>query len=536
VVQPYLPLPDPSTSSGPALADLERQLWDAADTLRANSKLKASEYSVPVLGLIFLRFADHKFAQADAALAAAASPAATPRRRMLGKDDYKARGVLYLPPTARYQHLLDLPESAHLGQAINDAMRAVEAENEDLRDVLPKSYTHLDNRVLVELLRSFARIPHGLEGDAFGKIYEYFLGKFAMAEGQKGGEFFTPTALVQLIVAIMAPYHGRIYDPACGSGGMFVQSAAFVAAHQGRPEAAISVYGQEKTAETVRLCKMNLAVHGLGGEVRQGNTYYEDLHHARGQFDFVMANPPFNVDKVDRERIKDDPRFPLGIPRADNANYLWIQLFYSALNAGGRAGFVMANSAADARASEGEIRRRLIEAGVVDVLVAAGPNFFYTVTLPCTLWFLDRGKAGTPRADQVLFLDARHLYRQIDRAHRDWTPAQVEFLANIARLYRGEPAETAAGSADLLAQHFPAGAYRDVPGLCRVASRAEIAAQGWSLNPGRYVGVTDRPADDGDFQETLEALHEELEVLNAEARELEARIAENVAVLLGEGL
>jgi type I restriction enzyme M protein len=525
LVQLYLP-----TTS---LSEIEKRLWDAADELRANSKLKASEYSVPVLGLIFLRFADYKFAQVDADLKRAVpAEGVTPRRRTIGKADYQARGVLYLPPEARFDTLLDLPEGANIGQAINEAMRAIEAENEELRDVLPRTYTRLENAVLVTLLRNFVRIPVDIEGDAFGKIYEYFLGKFAMAEGQKGGEFFTPTALVKLIVEIIAPFHGRIYDPACGSGGMFVQSAAFVANHQRNPGAEISIYGQEKTSETLRLCKMNLAVHGLSGDIRQANTYYEDPHDAVGRFDFVMANPPFNVDKVDKERIKDDPRFPLGMPRTDNANYLWIQLFASALNERGRAGFVMANSAADARASEGEIRRRLIEAGWVDVLVAVGSNFFYTVTLPCTLWFFDRGKAGTPRQDRVLFVDARHLYRQIDRAHRDWTPAQIEFLANIARLYRGEAVETAAGSGPLLAEHFPDGAYRDVPGLCRAATRAEIAAQGGSLNPGRYVGVADRPADDFDFKERLEELNEELEVLNAEARELEERIAENMVFLL----
>ncbi len=528
MVQLYLPTA--------TLSDIEKRLWEAADELRANSKLKASEYSVPVLGLIFLRFADYKFAQVDADLKGATPLAegATPRRRSVGKADYQARGVLYLPQEARFDRLLQLPEGANIGQEINDAMRAIEAENDELRDVLPRTYTRLDNDVLVTLLRNFARIPVDIEGDAFGKIYEYFLGKFAMAEGQKGGEFFTPTALVKLIVEIIEPFHGRIYDPACGSGGMFVQSAAFVANHQRNPGAAISIYGQEKTDETLRLCKMNLAVHGLSGDIKQANTYYENPHQAVGRFDFVMANPPFNVDKVDKERIKDDPRFPLGMPRSDNANYLWIQLFASALNQRGRAGFVMANSAADARASEGEIRGRLIEAGLVDVLVAVGSNFFYTVTLPCTLWFFDRGKAGTPRADRVLFVDARHLYRQLDRAHRDWTPAQIEFLANIARLYRGEPVETGAGSGPLLAEHFPDGAYRDVPGLCRAASRAEIAAQGGSLNPGRYVGVADRAADAFDFKERLVELNEELEVLNAEARELEARIGENVALLLEE--
>jgi type I restriction enzyme M protein len=245
-----------------------------------------------------------------------------------------------------------------------------------------------------------------------------------------------------------------------------------------------------------------------------------------------MANPPFNVDKVDKDRIKDDPRFPFGLPKPDNANYIWIQVFYSALNPKGRAGFVMANSASDARGSELEIRRKLIEAGVVDVMISIGSNFFYTVTLPCTLWFLDRGKVKTPRKDKVLFLDARHIYRQIDRAHRDFRPEDIEFLANIVRLYRGEEPETTNGSADLMKEKFPKGKYVDIPGLCKVVTIKDIEAQGFSLNPGRYVGVADRPQDDFDFKEKLEELNEELEVLNTEARELEERIAENVAKLL----
>ena len=547
------------------ITDIEKRLWDAADELRANSKLKSSEYSVPVLGLIFLRYADHKFALAERELVETSRrDVSTARRRTIGKIDYQARGVLYLPDAARFARLLAQPEGADIGQAINDAMRAIEAENEALRDVLPKTYNRLDNRTLFALLKNFNSVPMDIEGDAFGKIYEYFLGKFAMSEGQKGGEFFTPTSIVKLIVEIIEPFGGRIFDPASGSGGMFVQSARFVAEHRrgangdltagaGLPTVSpgsLSIFGQEKVAETVRLCRMNLAVNGLEGDIDQGNSCYEDPHNARGKFDFVMANPPFNVDKVDKERLVDDPRFPFGLPKSDNANYLWIQLFYSSLNATGRAGFVMANSAADARGSELEIRRKLIEAGAVDVMVAVGSNFFYTVTLPCTLWFFDRGKGEEEtrrggvggRADTVLFLDARHIYRQVDRAHREFTPEQIEFLATIVRLYRGEglngytfdatalnltPIQQAAAETAIRTTQ-----YADIPGLCKVATRAEIAAQGWSLNPGRYVGVAEREDDDGDWREQLEALNEELEVLNAEARELEARIGENVVGLL----
>jgi len=509
---------------------IENRLWAAADELRANSKLKSSEYAVPVLGLIFLRYADHKFGAIQKEIEGKSTG-----RRKIGPADYQAKGVLYLPEQARFSSLLKLPEGANIGQAINDAMRAVEAENRDLKDVLPKSFNRLEGATLVELLKVMASIPMDIEGDAFGKIYEYFLGKFALSEGQKGGEFFTPTSVVRLIVRIIEPYHGRIYDPACGSGGMFVQSARFVGEHKSSSSNVLSVYGQERVAETVRLAKMNLAVHGLAGDIRQGNTYYEDLHTSTiggGKFDFVMANPPFNVDRVDKDRLKDDSRFPYGLPRVDNANYLWIQIFYSALNKTGRAGFVMANSASDARGSELEIRKKLIEDQAVDVMVAVGSNFFYTVTLPCTLYFLDRGKRNTERADNVLFIDARDIYQQVDRAHREFTPEQVEFLGNIARLYRGKKPENLHGSADLMAEKFPNGIYRDIPGLCKVATIQEIEAQGWSLNPGRYVGVAERTEDDFDFYDRLEALNEELEALNAEARELEERISENVAKLL----
>ncbi|KAA0255514.1 SAM-dependent DNA methyltransferase [Acidobacteria bacterium ACD] len=510
--------------------DLEKTLWDAANQLWTNTKLKPSEYSAPVLGLIFLRFAEQRFAAAEAKI----QKAATGRRR-IGKVDYLAEGVVYLPPEARFGALLALPEGANLGKAINDAMKAIEAENDDLKGVLPKTYTAFENRTLVGLLKLMNSLPPDIEGDAFGKIYEYFLGNFAMSEGQKGGEFFTPTSLVRLIVSVIEPFHGAIYDPACGSGGMFVQSAHFVENHRKNPNAEIMVYGQERVAETVKLCRMNLAVHGLTGDIREvTSSFYEDLHGSPGKFDFVMANPPFNQKGVNKDRLKDDrARFPLGMPSVDSANYLWIQLFYSSLNAKGRAGFVMANSAADARGSEQEIRRKLIEDRSVDVIVSISPNFFYTVTLPCTLWFFDRGKKKSPRRDQVLFLDARNVFRQLDRAHRDFTPEQVEFLANIVRLYRGEEPEfLVPESKALLKEKLPKLKYADVQGLCRVATIVEIEGQGWSLNPGRYVGVSDRPAEDFDFAERLEELNEELERLNGEARELEDRIAENVASLL----
>ncbi len=576
------------TSNGNGLAELERRLWSAADQLWANSPLRPSEYSTPVLGLIFLRFADSAFTKVEAELKGKATG-----RRTIGKTDYQAKGVVYIPDEARFSRLLQLPESADIGKKLNEAMKAIEQENDDLKDVLPKSYQRIDNATLVELLKIMSGIPDDIGGDAFGKIYEYFLGAFAMKEGQKGGEFFTPLSMVHLIVEVIEPFHGRLYDPANGGGNMFVSSARFVANHRRNPSAEISIFGQERVVETIRLCKMNLAVHGLSGDIRQANTYYEDVFDCVGKFDFVMANPPFNVSGVDKEKLKDDPRFRLGLPSTDNANYLWIQLFYHALSPKGRAGFVMANSAADARGSELEIRKKLIQSGAVDVIVAVGPNFFYTVTLPATLWFLDKGKArhepspqpsptgrgcreatgegkqnGIASADTVLFIDARHIYRQIDRAHREFTPEQVEFLANIVRLYRGKDPEFVRGSEKLL-KHFttkpsppsplpggegrrgegakhrevagdegaghnkPTFVYRDVPGLCKVATRKEIEAQGWSLNPGRYVGVAPgEEVSDADFKEQFEELTEELETLNAEARELEDRIASNAANIL----
>jgi type I restriction enzyme M protein len=509
--------------------DITNRLWATADELRANSRLKSSEYSIPVLGLIFLRYADHRFTRAEIELSGSSSG-----RRQIGKTDYQAKGVLYLPEAARFGTLLTLTEGENIGQAINDAMKAIEDENEDLRGVLPKTYNTLENDTLFALLKTMNSIPADIEGDAFGKIYEYFLGKFAASEGTRGGEFYTPTSIVRLIVEVIEPFHGRILDPACGSGGMFVQSARFVERHQENPSEEISIFGQEKVGETVRLCKMNLAVHGLSGDIRQGITYYENLHDSVGRFDFVMANPPFNVDRVDKEKVKDDPRYPFGIPKVDNANYLWIQVFHSALSATGRAGFVMANSASDARGSELEIRKRLIEDGSVDVVIAVGSNFFFTVTLPVTLWFFDKGKRGSDRANRVLFIDGRATYRQIDKAHREFTPNQIEFLANIVRMYRGEEIELLDGSDELIARDFPEKAYRDVPGLCAVAQRSAIEAQGWSLNPGRYVGLTKNGSDGFDFRDRLEELHGELTGLNAKAHELEDRIDSNIAALLRE--
>jgi type I restriction enzyme M protein len=405
-----------------------------------------------------------------------------------------------------------------------------------LAGALPQGYVGLPNDVLQELLRLLA--PLKIEGDAYGLVFEYFMGQFASSFMQKGGEYFTPASIVKLIVEVIEPYHGMILDPACGSGGMFVHSAEFVRRHHKSPTREISIYGVEKMSDTLRLCRMNLAVHGLSGDLREANSYYDDPHKLIGRFDYVMANPPFNQPEVDRAKLvneagKVDPRFPLRLPTVNNANYIWINLFYAALNPIGRAGFVMANSAADAGGSEREIRKRLIEGGAVDCIIAVGPNMFFTVTLPVTLWFLDRGKAKGERGDKVLFIDARHLFRQVTRANRVFDPDHIEFIGNVVRLWRDEKVETDAGSGARLAEAFPDACYRDVPGVCKVVRRTEIEAQDWSLNPGRYVGIAPgQPHDTDGFKEKLEALQEELETLTAQAHQLEQTIARNVVEVL----
>ena len=510
------------------LGKVRATLWAAADELRANSKLTPVQYRDPVLGLVFLAYAENRFEGIRAEVESRASA-----RNPATVADYKAKSVLYVPDESRLSYLVGLPEGDDIGKAVDDAIKAIEATNPELKDILPRGYQKLERPTLIELLRLFAPLPTQLEGDAFGFIYEDFLSNFAAQEGKGGGEYFTPYSIVRLIVEILEPFQGRVFDPACGSGGMFVQCAKFVERHHESATRKLSVFGTEKTEDTVPLAKMNLALHGLSGDIRQANSYYEDPHRAVGAFDYVMANPPFNVDKIKKDQLAGDRRLPFGLPKADNGNYLWIQQFYAALAPTGRAGFVMANSAGDAGHSEKEIRKQIVESGAVDVMVAISSNFFYTVTLPVTLWFLDKAKVGTPRGNQVLFVDARHIYNQLDRAHRDFKPEQIEFLANIARLYRGEVVETIAGSGALLKEHFPDGRYVDVAGLCKVATRAEIEAQGWSLNPGRYTGSAAVEEDDEAFVGKLEALYEEFTKLSNDAAGLRAKVDIAVQGILG---
>ncbi|MDP3015012.1 MAG: N-6 DNA methylase [bacterium] len=517
------------------IKDLENRLWEAADHMRANSPLRLNEFAEPVLGLIFLKFAGvrhnkvaEEIAEERKKKTKSYGRASVSRERPVSSADYHARGVLFVPEKARFSYLIELPEGADMGKAVNDAMKEIEAENKELAGILPKTFQKLDNRSIIALLKNFNQIPDNIEGDAFGRIYEYFLGKFALADGSRGGEFFTPTSIVKLIVEIIEPYQGRIYDPACGSGGMFVQSHEFVKRHlengqKTRASRKIAIYGQEKTDQTVRIAKMNLAIHGLSGDIREGNTYYEDRHKSLGKFDFTMANPPFNVSGIDYERIKDDPRFPYGLPKSgnkgtDNGNYLWIQIFLSSLNKNGRTGFVMSNAAGDAGHREKEIRQKLIEDGVVDVMVAVGPNMFYNVPLSVTLWFLDRGKNKTNRKDKILFIDARNIFTPIpdDRVKRYWTDEQIEQIASIVRSYRGENGKK----------------YQNVKGLCKIATIDEVKKAGYSLNPGRYVGATDNGnGDDGNFKEKVENLHGEFKELTDDAHKLEKNIFDNLKKL-----
>lgn len=433
------------------LKTLEDNLWDSANTLRAYGGLKASEYQVPILGLIFLKFADNRYSKFQAEIQAEYDQLLGTRMEQEIDKIAIAKCGFYLPADARFDYLLGLPTDQSTAGAISEAMENIEKYLDvKFKDILPKgAYYEIEKKkadILPELLKTFSDIPKEADGDLFGKIYEYFLGKFALSEGQKGGEFFTPTSVVRFIVEVIEPYQGKIYDPACGSGGMFVQSARFLA-HENHDLKDIYVNGQEFMGETVRLAKMNLLVNNLRGEINEVNSYEADPYESYGKFDFVMANPPFNVKSVKESTVKADKRFyTYGLPKnkgksedkISDANYLWISLFATSLNEKGRAGFVMANSASDAGGSEYGIRKKLVDSGIVDCMVTMPSNMFFTVTLPATLWFFDKAKVRTDRKDKILFLDARNVYHQIDRAHREWTEENQQNLAAIVRLYRGE--------------------------------------------------------------------------------------------------
>jgi len=430
---------------GKQLRKLETELWKAADQLRANSKLTASQYSMPVLGLIFLRHAYNRFKKVQEVVEQNLPVHPVRGRRPLTKKDFIAQNAMFLPEKAQFEYLVNLPEEASIGEEIDNAMKLIEAEYDNLQGVLPKNFSIFNQDLLRELLRIFNKeVLQQAEGDLFGKIYEFFLNKFAMTGAQEGGEFFTPMSLVQTIVNIIEPDHGVVLDPACGSAGMFVQTGYFIEQEGNRPAEKVTFYGQEKAELNTRLAKMNMAVHGLEGNIQEGNTFYTDKHNLLGKADFVMANPPFNVDGVDKgkDAVKKDERLLLNaefrLPKNDNGNYLWIIYFYNYLNATGRAGFVMASSASDAGHSEKKIRAELVKTGAVDVMLAVSNNFFYTRSLPCTLWFYDRAKEqDEQKKDQTLMLDARKIFRKVTSKINDFSPEQLQNLLCIVQLYRG---------------------------------------------------------------------------------------------------
>ena len=440
---------------------LENELWEAADALRAGSKLTSNQYCMPVLGLIFLRYAYSRFKLVEAEILKD-RPMRNGRAMPVEASDFKAKSALYLPVEAQYDYLLNLPEDikgaaltskdgqvmTSLGEVVNNAMALIEDQSAQLTGILPKNYTDFSDELLAEILRIFNNSAlDEVGGDIIGRIYEYFLNKFAKNIASDDGVFFTPKSLVKMIVNVLEPTHGTLFDPACGSGGMFIQSGDFVNAQGMNANSAMTFYGQEKVEYNAQLCLMNMAVHGLTGVIKsgdEGNSFYNDAHQLDGRCDYIMANPPFNVDKVKSESTLAAGRLPFGMPginnknkEISNANYLWISYFYSYLNDTGRAGFVMASSATDSQGKDKDIRESLVKTGVVDVMVSVGNNFFYTKSLPCSLWFFDKAKSEAIK-DKVLFIDARNYYTVVDRTLNEWTEWQLKNLNAIVWLYRGE--------------------------------------------------------------------------------------------------
>ncbi len=584
---------------------LEAELWEAADLLRVDSKVTSQEYCMPVLGLIFLRYAYSRFKFVEADILKN-RPTRGGRVLPVEADDFKSKSAIFLPEEARYDYLINLPDEADVGKAINKAMELIEGQSAQLRGILPKNYTILQNDLLRELLRIFNNSAFNeMKDDIIGRIYEYFLNKFAPAVASDDGVFFTPKSLVRMIVNILEPSHGTVLDPACGSGGMFVSSADFIEGYGTSANTAMTFFGQEKVDYNAKLCMMNMAVHGLNAKIVSGNeanSFYHDAHNLDGCCDYVMANPPFNVDKVKSETCQNAGRLPFGLPSVNkakeigNANYLWISYFHSYLNENGRAGFVMASSATDSQGKDKDIREALVKTGDVDVMISVGNNFFYTKSLPCSLWFFDKGKSEKIR-DKVLFIDARNYYTVVDRTLNEWSEWQLKNLNAIVWLYRGEiekyknlleeykaelgdmltfeervqqladdienfraeakirveEAErkdkkkvqlrydediavlerklSVAKEALWLYEKFGEGEYKDILGLCKCASRAEIAEKGYSLTPSAYVGVAPVEDDGVDFAERMAEIHKELLVLQAESNSLMDTISKNMEEL-----
>lgn len=564
------------------LKKLEEDLWHSADLLRAGAHMSATSYGEPILGLIFLRYADIRYKQYKDDIEQEYKKYKGTRMEKTLKEVSVEKCGFYLPECAYFDYINEAPDDANKANLVKDAMIAIETENESMAGVLPKDvYGHLvpdeEPELLSNVIRVFKDIPEDISIDLFGKIYEYFLGKFT--SGKDGGEYYTPATVVQYMIEVLQPTPGnkQFLDPACGSGGMFVQAARYMHNHNASDEELMNIrcYGVEKDPDTNKIAKMNLLLNNVRGEITEANSFYADPYDAVGRFDYVMANPPFNVDEVNYERVKDDPRFnTYGIPRnktkksskkdsdkketVPNANYLWISYFASALNEHGKAALVMANSASDAGKSELEIRTKMIEEGIISQMVTLPSNMFNTVTLPATLWFFDKNKPNTNKKDEILFIDARNVFEQVDRAHRKFSDEQIKNLGIITRLYEGDTQayqdlldeyklnmetqdnkEYWQEQIDWLTERFPDGVYQDVIGLCKVAKvdgEDGIKDQDYSLNAGRYVGVVIE--DDGmtkeEFKDTMLSLNDELSRLNEEAKHYEELIANNLKGLLGE--
>lgn len=557
------------------LKQLKDDLWHSADLLRQGAHLAANKFGQPILGLVFLRYADILFKQHKDDILSEYESLKGGRREKTIKEISVEKIGFFIPECAYFDTINDAPDTSEKATLVKRAMEEIEKENPRLEGVLPKDvYAQLvpeeEPDLLSKIIRVFKDIPEDIEIDLFGEIYEYFLGNFALSEGKDGGTFYTPASVVRYMVQVLNPETGdkKFLDPACGSGGMFVQAARYMHKHNASNADMMKFrcFGVEKEPDTVKLAKMNLLLNNVRGEITEANSFYSDPYNAFGQFDYVMANPPFNVDEVSVERVKDDARFnTYGIPRnkskagkkggdkketVPNANYLWIGYFATALNETGKAGLVMANSASDASGSEYEIRKKMIEDGIISQMVTLPSNMFSSVTLPATLWFFDKKKSRTEKKDEILFIDARNVFTQVDRAHRKFSDEQIKNLGIITSLYNGDTqafqdliAEYKANGQqdqiDWLMERFPEGKYQDVIGLCKVAKlegEDGIKDQDYSLNAGRYVGVVIE--DDGmtadEFKAEMQRLHSEYETLSAQAQELEKEIGDNLKSLWGE--